>query len=166
MVCSHDADVSETAVFTNATPKNDVLKPGEKRVRETTLETVNAETGARRIVYRALAHFEAPNWSPDGKLLYFNQQGKIYTIPVTGGKAQQLDTGDCTRCNNDHGLSADGKKIYFNSDRTGLMKIWRMNPGGSEQQQVTTDPDYADWFAHPSPDGKHVAFVSYRFVHP
>jgi len=41
------------------------------------------------------------------------------------------------------------------------MKIWKMNADGNDQQQVTTDKDYADWFAHPSPDGKWLVFVSY-----
>jgi Tol biopolymer transport system component len=26
---------------------------------------------------------------------------------------------------------------------------------------VTTDADYADWFPHPSPDGKTIAFLSF-----
>jgi Tol biopolymer transport system component len=41
------------------------------------------------------------------------------------------------------------------------MKIWRMNPDGTDQRQVTTDKEYADWFPHPSPDGKWLIFVSY-----
>ena len=41
------------------------------------------------------------------------------------------------------------------------MKIWRMKADGSEQEQVTSDPDYADWFPHPSPDGKLLVFLSY-----
>ncbi len=40
------------------------------------------------------------------------------------------------------------------------MKTWRMKPDGSEREQVTLDPDYADWFAHPSPDGKSLLFLS------
>ena len=36
-----------------------------------------------------------------------------------------------------------------------------MNPDGTEQEQVTTDPNYADWFPHPSPDGKWLVFLSY-----
>ena len=54
----------------------------------------------------------------------------------------------------------DGKFIYFNSDRTGLMQIWRMKPDGSDQEQVTSD-DFNNWFAHPSPDGKWIVFLSY-----
>jgi TolB protein len=41
------------------------------------------------------------------------------------------------------------------------MKIWRMNADGTDQKQVTLDTEYADWFAHPSPDGKWLVFVSY-----
>jgi Tol biopolymer transport system component len=40
------------------------------------------------------------------------------------------------------------------------MQIWRMRPDGSAQEQVTHD-DYANWFAHPSPDGKWLVFLSY-----
>src|SRR5262249_9951216 len=35
-----------------------------------------------------------------------------------------------------------------------------MKPDGSEQEQVTKD-DFNNWFAHPSPDGKWIAFLSY-----
>ena len=40
------------------------------------------------------------------------------------------------------------------------MQIWRMKPDGSEQEQITTD-NYNDWFAHPSPDGKWLAYISF-----
>jgi Tol biopolymer transport system component len=36
-----------------------------------------------------------------------------------------------------------------------------MRPDGSQQEQVTSDDDHADWFAHPSPDGKWLVFISY-----
>ena len=36
-----------------------------------------------------------------------------------------------------------------------------MKPDGAEQTQVTPNDEYGDWFAHPSPDGKWIVFVSY-----
>jgi TolB protein len=57
--------------------------------------------------------------------------------------------------------SADGRTIYFNSDRTGQMRIWRMNADGSDQRQLTFDDVWGDWFPHPSPDGKWLVFLSY-----
>ena len=70
----------------------------------------------------------------------------------TASLAQGLDDGP--------DYSPDGKYIYFNSERTGRMQIWRMKPDGSEQEQVTAD-DYNNWFAHPSPDGKWIVFISF-----
>ena len=52
------------------------------------------------------------------------------------------------------------KLIYFNSERTGTMQIWRMKPDGSQQEQVTSDA-FNNWFPHPSPDGKWLVFLSY-----
>jgi len=102
-------------------------------------------------------------WSPDGRTLaYCAKRGDnfdIYTIPAAGGTEQRLTTAEGL----DDGaeFTADGTKIYFNSERTGAMQIWRMNPDGTQQEPVTTDPNFADWFAHPSPDGKWLVFVSF-----
>ena len=41
------------------------------------------------------------------------------------------------------------------------MQIWRVRTDGSEAQQLTSDGSN-DWFPHPSPDGKWVAFLSYE----
>ena len=91
----------------------------------------------------------------------------IYTIPADGGEETQLTTAIGLDDGPDY--SPDGKFIYFNSVRTGLMQIWRMNTDGSDQQQITSD-DYNNWFPHPSPDGKWIVFLSYekdlRGIHP
>ena len=56
--------------------------------------------------------------------------------------------------------SPDGQYIYFNSERTGHMQIWRMKVDGSEQEQVFSD-DYNNWFPHISPDGKYMVFLTF-----
>jgi Tol biopolymer transport system component len=40
------------------------------------------------------------------------------------------------------------------------MKIWRMKPDGSQQEQLTFD-EYNDWFPHVSPDGKRIVLLSF-----
>lgn len=102
-------------------------------------------------------------WSPDDKTLIYcakrNDNFDVYAIPAAGGsetrltEAEGLDDG----CE----YTPDGSKIYFHSERDGAAKIWRMNPDGSSQEQITFDEPYADWFPHPSPDGKWIAFVSF-----
>lgn len=101
-------------------------------------------------------------WSPDGKYLIYtakrNEQWDIYQISVEGGEeirlteAEGLDDGS--------EFSRDGKYIWFNSTRSGSMEIWRMNSDGSNPVQITDDP-YQNWFAHESPNGDHIVFLSY-----
>jgi regulation of enolase protein 1 (concanavalin A-like superfamily) len=246
-VCAHDNSAVSQAIFSDVelTPVSSTAKPAL----ESTLEIINIPSGIRTVVYHTRDHIEAPNWSRDGKLFYFNSGGRIYTLPVTGGKPQVLETAPALNCNNDHGISPDGTQlaisdgsqgdkqsrvyvvpigggtprlitplgpsywhgwsadgktlaycaqrngefdiytmsilggeetrlttstglddgpdysphgqfIYFNSERSGLMQIWRMKADGSEQQQVTSD-EYNNWFAHPSPDGTELVFLSY-----
>ncbi|MFH1370629.1 MAG: hypothetical protein ABII09_05015 [Planctomycetota bacterium] len=73
VVCSHDANTAETAIFTNVKLEKQGVVNMNQRVLESTLETISIETGERKIVYRAREHFEAPNWSRDGKQLLFNE---------------------------------------------------------------------------------------------
>ncbi len=102
-------------------------------------------------------------WSPDGKTLAYcaEREGEfdIYTIPVGGGQETRLTSAPGLDDGPDY--APDGKFIYINSERSGLMKIWRISPDGKIQEQVTFDNEFADWFAHPSPDGKQFVFLSY-----
>ena len=106
-------------------------------------------------------------WSPDNKTLAFVGQrtvdGKedfdIYTIPVTGGEEMRLTTAPGLDDGPEY--SPDGEWIYFNSERTGHMQIWRMHADGSGQEQFLTT-ERNDWFPHISPDGKWMVYVSYE----
>jgi Tol biopolymer transport system component len=40
------------------------------------------------------------------------------------------------------------------------MQIWRMNPDGNDQRQITSD-EFNNWFPHISPDGKWMVFISF-----
>jgi Tol biopolymer transport system component len=247
-VCSHNNTTTETAIFKNVEMKLKGVYKVEERVLESNLEIIDIETGVRKIIYSSYNHFEAPNWSRDGKYLLVNGKGKLFTIGVDGGEPKQLNTEFAVSCNNDHGFSPDGeliaishhhkgvsliyvlpseggtprqvtesgpsywhgwspdgktlaycaerngnydiyvipvtggqelrltdaegpddgpdyshdgRYIYFNSQRTGVMRIWKMDADGRNQKQITFDEQYADWFPHPSPDGKWIVFLSY-----
>lgn len=47
---------------------------------ESIIETVNAQTGKRTIIYTEKRHIEAPNWSPDGTYLIVNSGGLLYKL--------------------------------------------------------------------------------------
>ena len=102
--------------------------------------------------------------SPDGKSLAYcalrNGNFDVYTIPVEGGEETRLTTADGLDDGPEY--SPDGRYIYFNSVRSGSMQIWRMKPDGGAQEQVTPDDGYNNWFAHVSPDGARIAFVTFN----
>ncbi len=159
--CSHEADVSETAVFSKVSFHNVAPKPGQKRIQETSLEIIAIDTGVRHVVHRARQKFEAPNWSPDGKRFYFNQGGAIYTLPVAGGTPAKLDTGDAVGCNNDHGLSPDGKWLAISHGVKGASQISVLPGGGGQPRRLTAGREPSYWHGW-SPDGKTLAFCAQR----
>lgn len=105
-------------------------------------------------------------WSPDGAdfayCAFREQDGRmevdIHTIPAKGGGEVRLTHGGF---NDGPEYSPDGRYIWFNSTRTGLMQIWRMDRDGSGQRQMTFN-ERNNWFAHVSPDGRKVVYLSYR----
>ena len=154
-VCSHDNTVAETAVFSNVSMENAGVILDENRVLESTLEIMSIETGERKIVYRAIQHFEAPNWSRDGKYLIYNSGGLLYTIPVEGGIPERLDTGKAVRCNNDHGLSPDGSLLAI-SDQTDTASLIYVLPSSGGEPELVTELGPSYWHGW-SPDGKTLA---------
>ena len=102
-------------------------------------------------------------WSPDGQTLAFcgqrNGEFDIYTIPATGGDEKRLTTAPGLDDGPEY--SPDGQYIYFNSERSGFMQIWRMKADGSEQSQMTPNDDHNNWFAHLSPDGRRMVFLTF-----
>ena len=105
-------------------------------------------------------------WSPDGKTLAYcafrdyEAGADIYTISVDGGEETQLTSAPGLDDGPEY--SPDGKHIWFNSVRTGLMQVWRMNADGSDQRQMTFDETRNAWFPHVSPDGKQVIYITYH----
>jgi TolB protein len=102
-------------------------------------------------------------WSPDGKTLAFCGQRSgefdVYTIPAEGGDEKRLTTAPGLDDGPEY--SPDGRYIYFNSERSGLMQIWRMKADGSEPTQTTPNDDHNNWFAHLSPDGGKLIFLTF-----
>ena len=160
-VSAHDSTVRETAVISKVALKNRVARPTEKRVRETSLETLVVATGLRRLVHRERASFEAPNWSRDGQHLVINRSGGIYTIPVGGGEPQRLNTGKVNRNNNDHGLSFDGRWLAISSGGgTTGSQVYVVPATGGEPRLITPEgPSY--WHGW-SPDGTTLAYCARR----
>lgn len=140
---------------------NVAWSPDGSRIAYATMDTttrqlqvgvMNADgTGAR-----SLTNFTAdagspqwPAWSPDGKLLAIqvgkydrntpaNNTAHIWTVDVASGKATKLAAHDRNYLDETPSFFPDGKRIAFQSDRTGVMQVWVMNVDGSGARQITT----------------------------
>ncbi|WP_275782924.1 TolB family protein [Pararhizobium gei] len=118
-------------------------------------------TGESRVVWQTDKLVEAPNWSPDGQSLVFNGDGLLYRLSVSGGEPATIDTGFAARCNNDHGISPDGKTIAI-TDKTefGISTIYTLPAEGGTPTLITQNrPSY--WHGW-SPDGKTLTYCGIR----
>ncbi len=118
-VCSHNTDVTESAVFSSVELTSPLPHSQGRPVLYSTLEAQAIASTDRRVVHVAATRFEAPNWLKDGKSLIFNSNGRIHRIPATGGQPEVVDTGFATRCNNDHGISPDGTLLAISDQSQG-----------------------------------------------
>jgi Tol biopolymer transport system component len=161
-VCAHDNNAIEKAVFSNVEITSGKAKTAGEPVLESTLETISITSKDRRVVYHARDHFEAPNWSRDGKYFLFNRGGQIYRLPVAGGEPEVINTGFANRCNNDHGLSPDGTQLVISDqsqeDNKSLIYILP-SAGGTPKLVTNRGPSY--WHGW-SPDGKTLAYCAER----
>jgi Tol biopolymer transport system component len=161
-VCAHNKDVTETAVFSKVELTTTFPRPAKRPVLFSTLETQVMASTDRRVVHVTPSRIEAPNWLRDGKTLIYNSGGRLYRIPVAGGKPKVIDTGFANRCNNDHGVSPDGKQLVISDNSQGDRKsrIYILPLAGGKPRLVTpAGPSY--WHGW-SPDGKTLAFCGER----
>ena len=91
--------------------KIDKSNPWYRGDDESILEIYDIETGKSEVIKEFDYLIEAPNWSPDGKFLTYNSEGRIYIFDLETKESTMVDTGFVNRCNNDHVLSPDGKSI-------------------------------------------------------
>ena len=162
-VCSHDKDAIEKAVFSNVELKEIApAAPADKPTLFSTLETITVASTDRRVVYSVAGHFEAPNWTRDGAAFIFNSDGRIQRLPVAGGQPQTIDTGFAVHCNNDHGISPDGKTLAISDQSQGdHQSVIYLLPitGGTPRRITQKSPSY--WHGW-SPDGKTLAYPGQR----
>jgi TolB protein len=133
---------------------------------ESELVLLNVKTGKEKVILREKRHFEAPNWSRDGKYLIINSNGLLEKVSVKGEKLGIIDTGFANRCNNDHGLSFDGKwLIVSHNDPTvtaqgGNSRIFILPLSGGVPRLITGNaPSY--WHGV-SPDNQWVVYCAMR----
>jgi Tol biopolymer transport system component len=90
----------------------------------------------------------------DGKIVFENSGGAIYTVNPDGSGVHQVGASE----GENPAWSPDGSKIVFATTRDNNYEVYVMNADGSGQTNLTNNPN-GDWQPTWSPDGSKVAFV-------
>ncbi len=122
------------------------------------LMIMNVDGTGARVLYQTPQHLEAPNWSPDGKWLVYNAQGRLFRFPVGGGLPEQIPTGDMGKINNDHVLSPDGRTIYFSAGN-----LYAVPFSGGQPRRLSDahapERKFVSYLHGVSPDERTLVFV-------
>jgi Tol biopolymer transport system component len=128
-------------------------QPRTKGTSHVTVMTIDGKE--KKVVYSAPRKFEAPNWSPDGKYLLLNGEGKLWRLSLAGGEPELIDTGAVKGINNDHGIAPDGKWFAISAGHIYVLP----SAGGWPRQVTTHTPSYYHGW---SPDGKTLVYCARR----
>lgn len=99
------------------------------------------------------------NWTADGRIIYtafVDTSETIWTMDSDGQHQKQIIPEG--RSNNYFGLSGDGKKMVFDSNRSGSLEIWIANGDGTGMRQLTSGGSNSQ--ADIAPDGSWVVYRS------
>ncbi len=121
-------------------------------------------SGKSTLVLEEGRHFEAPNWSRDGKYLLINSNGLLEKISPKGEKLGVLPTGKVNKANNDHGFSFDGSTLYISSGKPEIKEhtsfIYKVAATGGEPELIT--PLSTSYWHGVSPDNRKIVYCAAR----
>jgi len=92
--------------------------------------------------------------SPDGRTIVFELLGDLYTLPVTGGEATRITSGQ--GYDMQPAFSPDGTQLVFISDRNGSENVWISNADGTKARALTTTERENYMSPIWTPDGEYV----------
>lgn len=117
------------------------------------------ETRAVQVSSGGFDGLEGVSFSPEGQIIYTattNGRQDLYMIDAKGGNVRQLtQTGGINRT---PVVSPDGKYVVFASDRSGTVRLWRVDLNGENAVELTSGVNDSD--PQFTPDGQSLIYTS------
>src|SRR3989338_4974876 len=108
------------------------------------LEIYDLAIGSARVVLQTDLLIEAPNWDPDGQSLLVNGDGRLFRVALDAPRMAVVESGRAVQCNNDHGISPDGRQIVLSSHHGGGgSEIFLMPAAGGVARKIS--PGAPSW---------------------
>jgi Tol biopolymer transport system component len=98
----------------------------------------------------------SPRLSPDGKQTVYQSAGKIYMVPTRGGISRVI-TSSASEASEPR-WSADGKTLYFLSNRSGSSQLWKLPMETFGEAVQLTEFDFPLTTIDLSPDETRLLF--------
>ncbi|HSN15904.1 MAG TPA: LpqB family beta-propeller domain-containing protein, partial [Anaeromyxobacteraceae bacterium] len=140
---------------------------GEMELRRRSISSRPAAGGRQRLdvgpaeplVSRPGAQLYSPRLSPDGARVAFelHEGGRRDLALYADGQVTRLTDDDALDL--DPAWSADGRWLFFASDRGGIFNLYARGEDGTVRQVTNVETGALE--PSPSPDGKTIAYVSY-----
>lgn len=164
-VCSHNADALEKAIFSDVqitVPAKDNFVPYRDYI-GSHLEILDVANGTRKVIHTVKDSLQAPNWTPDGKALIYNRNGRLYRFDLKRNAPAEIDTDFAVSNNNDHVLSFDGKFLgishHSREDKNQSVIYVLPATGGVPRRITAKSPSYLHGW---SPDGEWLVYTGGR----
>jgi len=164
-VCSHNNNYSEQVSFTNTRVFNTVpdnLVQYQNYI-GSLLEVMDVESGKCQILAGSEGSWQAPNWTPDGKTLIYNSDGKLYNFDIASRESSVLNTDFANKNNNDHVLTFDGSIMgisHHPEETNGQSVIYTVPVTGGVPKRITDkSPSYLHGW---SPDNQFLIYTAER----
>ncbi len=169
-VADADGDGAQSALSSSEPMISPAWSPNGKQLayvsfeaRKPTIYVHDVATGKRRLVANFKGSNSAPAWSPDGKTLAITlsrdggSQLNLLDVSVVGSEPRRI--AQSSSIDTEPVFTADGRSIYFVSDRGGSPQIYRVGLSGGNPERVTFSGSYNISPAL-SPDGRWLAYIS------
>lgn len=123
----------------------------------------DVDTGKRRLVANFKGSNSAPAWSPDGKTLALTLSrdggSQLFLLDLGTSSAEPRRLAASTAIDTEPVFTADGRFIYFVSDRGGSPQIYKIAATGGNAERITFTGNY-NISPTLSPDGRWLAYIS------